>query len=279
MTRYLVIALIAIVFTGCATVDVYQSAFQSPPQKLDGRNDDWAGKMYYDSKAKMLYGISNDTENLYVNIKITDYTVQKKVLVTGLTLWIDTVGKKQENFGITCPVEGEFHKLLRENVKRGEKSHGMKKMDKQAVNHEYKEGFAKMELSGFEPDVNSVTTNKNVSNINMTLRIDSLQIMYYEASIPLNKIFTNPNEYLNDTTKLFSYGVETGSIDVPVTPSSAGGRGSGAGKGGGRGAGGAGKGGGGSRTANSSQRMVEMQEMAQPSKFWVKSARLSPIIK
>lgn len=275
MIRNILIALIVIVFAGCASVTVYTSAYQPTPQKLDGHNDDWTGKMYYDSKAKMVYGMSNDNENLYVNLKIIDQTVQRKVLMTGLTLWIDTLGKKQKHFGVTCPPKIQPGMMKRDGGRRGANDQGKEKIDTEAINQLYAEGFTPMKLAGFGKNVNPITTNINSEGINMTLRLDSMQVMYYEASIPLDKLFNDPNEYLNDTTKVFSYGFETGFISMPVTPSAGRGGGMrGGGAPGGRGGmNGAGKGGG--RTMGSSPRIAEMQEMSQPSKFWVKSTRLS----
>ena len=43
-----------------------------------------------------MYGISNDLNNIYINARVTDQTMQKKILMNGLTFWIDTIGKKKE---------------------------------------------------------------------------------------------------------------------------------------------------------------------------------------
>ena len=90
-------------------------------------------------------------------------------------------------------------------------------------------------------------------------------------------IFEKPEEYLNNSTKYFSYAFETGYLEMPSM--SSGGRADAmSGKGSG------GHGGGGGRGGNrpsgmNSETMAAMQEMSQSSKFHVKKAFLSNIIK
>ena len=50
-----------------------------------------------------IYKLSNDENNLYVMLEIGDEAVKRKVLMLGLTVWIDTTDRKKEKLGIRFP--------------------------------------------------------------------------------------------------------------------------------------------------------------------------------
>lgn len=257
-----IILIVVVLFTSCAKTPIYKSSWQDTTETVDGFVNIDSKKVYYDSNAKMVCWLSNDENTLLVNLKVVDITTQKKIMVTGLTLWVDTVGKKDQTYGLTYPIKTTFRKPMSGEAKPNQQ-HNIK-------------------LTGFNKyEEDYVTSNKTTGGINVVFRLDSLGIMYYEAGIPLNMLFSNPKEYLTDSTKVFSVGFETGSLEIPVAPSSGGSMGGGMSKGGGGsrgGAGGAGGSGGGrgsGGSANMSQKSAEMQAMAQVSKFWIKSVRLS----
>jgi hypothetical protein len=59
-------------------------------------------------KGNLLYFISNDKDNLYLDIKIEDSGVQSKILQEGLTVWFNTDGKLHKNTGIRYPVGAKY---------------------------------------------------------------------------------------------------------------------------------------------------------------------------
>jgi len=253
---------ILIVFaTSCTKTPIYKTSWQSTPEVIDGFDNDEPKGMYYDHKAKMVCWFSNDENNFYVNLKVVDKTTQKKIIVTGLTLWIDTLGKKEKLYGITYPMKTDVKKSIRAGSNLNQQ-HNIK-------------------ISGFDKSGEDIIVNNRTSkNITVACKMDSLGTFFYEAGIPLNMLFSNPAEYLTDTTKMFSIGFETGSLEIPVAPSSGsmrGGmsKGGGGNRGGAGGPGGSGGGRGSGGSGNKSQKSAEMQAMAQASKFWIKNVRLS----
>ena len=97
--------LVLMLFWGCAKTPVYKSTWQQPSFQLDGNDEDWVGQMYYDSESGLMYGISNNQDKMIVKLKIVDQVIQRKIMVTGLTFWIDTLGKKKKQLGLTFPVK------------------------------------------------------------------------------------------------------------------------------------------------------------------------------
>ena len=61
-------------------------------------------RMQYDEKSKLMYFFSNDNERLYIDIVIADRPTMQKVMMYGLTTWINPDGKTKKNSGIRFPL-------------------------------------------------------------------------------------------------------------------------------------------------------------------------------
>jgi len=57
----------------------------------------------YTEKGKFYYYLSNDRDNLYIDLRIFDKDVQRQVIKSGLTVWINTDGKKGKKTGLRYP--------------------------------------------------------------------------------------------------------------------------------------------------------------------------------
>ena len=275
--KQLVILLFAtslIFLGGCANKAIYRSEWQSPQLKVGEFNDHWHAPLQYNSKAQMLYGISNDNQNLYVALQITDKTVQRKILLAGLTFWLDTTAKGKEQLGLNFPVQKSSR--MNRGKTKGQQRNDQKltKAEIKKFNDKYLNGMSEILVIGYDGETESrLGANKNAKGINAILRLDSLQVLYYEVQIPLQMIFDQPDAFLNDSTKYFSYAFETGHFEMPLQ-ASGGMKSKGGGQGGGGGRGGGGRSGGQSSDMNSEMKQ-EMLQMSQPSKFQVKKASLS----
>ena len=125
----LLTAVFLVLAVSCAKHVVYKTSWQEDTIVMDGIDDDWKGKMYYDSKSKMMYGINNDNTNLYVKIKATDPTSLRKIMMGGFTFWMDTVGKNKKMIEIRYPLEGSMAGMMdkkgnRQGQKSGKKDEG-----------------------------------------------------------------------------------------------------------------------------------------------------------
>lgn len=269
--------LVLMLFWGCAKTPVFKSTWQQPSFQLDGNDEDWAGQMYYDNESGIMYGLSNDHEKLYVKLQFSNQILQQKVLKTGLTFWIDTVGKKKKQLGLIFPTKSQPHKSSTSyRTTRME----MKQIDTAIFNTKYREGSQNMILVNyFGNGREDLIDNKNKEGINAILKMDTKEMLYYEAEISLQKIFPDPQKFLNDTTQHFSFGIETGKIEMPASVN--GGDGSqmgvrgGGGRGGGMGGRGGQRGGGTGDPKMDPDKLALMQAMSVESKVWVKKASLS----
>jgi hypothetical protein len=249
------IIVITLIFSfGCST---YEATYQEKALKIDGSSSDWTTTL--DSKnSDLSYGISNDKDNLYIRINIIDQSIQKKIMLGGLTLYIDTTGKKKEKVGITCPVKKALSKMDR-NM--------MKKMQSQ---QEWKrDQLLEIEFFGFKIHNESYFVSQNPYGIEVSIDQDQFRSLYYEMKIPLKSIYDN---YSNLSLKTLSIGIETGNLDMPTPGNRPAGMNSrptgmsGGGKGGGR----AGNKPSGVRPDSSS-----MSNLTSPTKIWIKNIKLA----
>ncbi len=65
-------------------------------------------KYSYYEKGKLYYFLSNDNENLYVDIKTDEPSVQNRILKEGLTIWIDMDNKPVKKMGVRFPIGSEY---------------------------------------------------------------------------------------------------------------------------------------------------------------------------
>lgn len=246
-----------------SSCSVYQSGYQNTPLKIDGSSSDWITTLESE-KSGISHGISNDQENLYIRLNITDQTIQRKILMAGLTLWIDTTGKKKENIGIISPIQKAPSRMDRSAMK------GMNTPPAFDKNQ-----LLEAEFIGFSESIQSYYIDSNPYGLQVSIDVDEFKSMYYEMLVPLATIYS---EYDDLSSKSLSIGFETGTIEMPnreqMSAQMGGSRPSGMGGGrpgmGGGMSGGAPGGMSGNRSDQSS-----MQQLTSPTKFWIKNVQLA----
>src|ERR1700761_5505119 len=75
--------------------------------KIDGKLTEWGPELQaYNKSTKLWYTLANDDQDIYLAIKSTDAANINKILAGGITLTINTAGKKKDKdaFIITYPV-------------------------------------------------------------------------------------------------------------------------------------------------------------------------------
>ena len=255
-----IIIFLSLVFLfGCS---IYEATYEQSPLIIDGLSSDWTTTLDSKNNNGLSYGISNDKENLYIRLNINDLDIQKKIFMAGLTIWIDTTGRKKEILGIQCPIMKESPKM-RTNAMRDRNS-PMQWDNNQLLEAKFT-GFAKSEEIHF--------LYNNPYKVEVSISVDEFKSMYYEMKIPLSIIYNNYSDLLS---KSISIGLETGAIKLPfpsersANMSSAGQGGRGGGKGGGRSGGGKG-----SSQGGGAQNISGFSNLSTPTKVWIKNIQLA----
>jgi hypothetical protein len=74
----------------------------------DGNIDEWKPEKFETDKGTLTaYSIDHDATNLYLVLKVTDQAMQMKMMMQGMSLYLDKNGKKKERTGIQFPVKRE----------------------------------------------------------------------------------------------------------------------------------------------------------------------------
>ncbi len=249
-----------------------QNKLQPPPANItiDGDPKEWGDSLPYYNKDKQInYALANDQDNIYMAIRINDRSQQIRVLRAGLTLSIDTKGRKKETFSITFPVgDQSMDAQIQEPTDLQGKSNDVTQQDRDDLASARLTKLREIRVVGFKDIEGEMITTSNTYGIKTAIDYDKDGNLVYEAAIPL-KFF-----HADDLTKsewAFNFKIngithKGGNPSSPDgdAPASGGGRGMGGGGHGGRGGGRGGRMGGGGNTP------VDRSELSKSVDFWEK---------
>ena len=111
-TLLLSLMVLAVCFAGFSKEKAVESMWVGSSLSIDGSDNDWIGDtLNCEEKCKVDYAFRNDADNLYVLFVLKDPKYQSTIKDTGMTLWINTEGKKKKKYGIhfytkRVPAEG-----------------------------------------------------------------------------------------------------------------------------------------------------------------------------
>ena len=262
----------------------------------------------FDEKKNILYMLSNNRNYLYVNLKVPGADEQKKILMFGLTTWIDPGGKSKKDIGILFPYrmtnrrtrpQGPLPEWADSLLRPQRGQNQGPGMFRQAmfnfneVKHDLVDRSRVIGLMNYSDTADLVLIpSDNLRDIFAWITIDETGLMHCLVAIPFSKIPLN-NAH---PKKGFSIGLETGFINPEGTPQGrpAGGPQGGMGRAGGPPGGGGRRGGSGSGTGRPSavpgggmrpgggmspQQMEEMMRqreiLSTPTKFWIRGVTLA----
>jgi len=99
-----IIAVIMIALLLSCSKTTYKSIWQLTPVNADGFSYEWSIPLRFsDSGSKLNYSITNDSEDLYISLRITEEQTQMKIMNAGFQVGIDTTGKKASQAIIKFP--------------------------------------------------------------------------------------------------------------------------------------------------------------------------------
>ncbi|MDB5117123.1 MAG: hypothetical protein JWQ79_2615 [Mucilaginibacter sp.] len=239
------IAVLTVQLTGAAICNAQTTVNLKPAPAnivIDGNISEWGDSLaYYNNQLQANYMFTNDKDNLYLAIKTNDPVEEAKILSSGVTLSIDTKGKKKSDFSVTFPVPELGNQTFNAAGTAQEKdlAAGLTK-------------FRKIKADGFKDVEYDLVTLQNTYGFKMAISFDEHGAMIYEEAIPLALFHADGlknsewmfNIKINGQEKIAKKEAD-GQDQSSSMGGGRGGRGGGGGGGGGGGRGGAGGGGGG----------------------------------
>lgn len=264
MKKITIFILSLLFFTACS---IYEATYQEKALEIDGSSSDWTTSLDKKGKSDLYYSITNDSENLYVRLNTSNQSIQQKIHMNGLSIWIDTTGKKNKQLGIKCPIN-----RLPQNMNK----RSMSNREQQIVAWD-KNQLMEADFFGFNNEHEQYFVASNPYDVEISISQDEFKSFYYEVKIPFSSMNLN---YVNLCKQTFSMGFIIEAIEMPSSPGmNGGGRPQGGGGGRSQGTGGGQMGGGGPQgmTGGASARpdQSEIQELTAATIIWVKNIQLS----
>jgi hypothetical protein len=133
-------------------------------------------------KSGISYFLSNDNDNLYLELKIEGIDVQNMIIHQGLVLWIDMEGKLRRKLGVRYPI-GSQKKL----------SHSKASQPELATNPDGSPGSPlsmanTIELIGFIGEQVRHFASENPDNFSGSVKYDNNGVLYYKMRLPIAKL-------------------------------------------------------------------------------------------
>jgi hypothetical protein len=166
----------------------------------------------YSEKGKFYYNLSNDRENLYIDLRIFEKEIQRQVLSSGLTVWINMDGKKARKTGLRYPVrmqdqerpdlsgaanqKASVNQSFPQNNQRQGNMQGMQKPRNGMPGGESSSGGRNMQMTGpsrielidLSGSGRTLISSDEVNNFRGSIRFEKDGNMLYNLIIPLSKL-------------------------------------------------------------------------------------------
>lgn len=170
------------------------SRFAALPPVIDGQATEWTDSLHYDPNSKLQYQVLNDGRMVYVRIKAADPIAQAKIVRLGLTVWIDTTGRNQHQFGVRFPLGSQ------NNGRNGAEEAGPRDNpeasvpDRQAARRarmaQAVADMREMELLNYKGNKEPTLTDpQSQLGVKAALTIDAQEDLIYELAVPLRLLF------------------------------------------------------------------------------------------
>jgi hypothetical protein len=158
-------------------------------------------------KSKLYCFLSNDNENIYIDMKVEDQRIQNRILKEGLTIWISMDGKEVKKMGVRFPL--------------GSQNQGDRRKADHSENKSNSDGgdvnlillANTIELKGFTNEVQRHFPSDNHDNFRGSVKFDKAGIFYYELVMPIAKLPVR-NSRGGHGAMPFTLGIEYGSSAV-----------------------------------------------------------------
>jgi len=167
----------------------------------NGKLDEWKTPLRF-AKNRMQYDFSNNEDTLFICVKMADELMNKKVMMNGLNLWIDTSARQKDRMciGITS------NKPKSKEIEIGRNPIDQK-TDSVNLNLKYISEINELNVKGFLSVPNGKLKLKNNYGINFGIATDVFNNLTYEIAIPYSCFIQNKLTSI-DTNKIVSIGFE-----------------------------------------------------------------------
>lgn len=169
--------------------NVAPGAWQATPVTIDGDSKDWPSPYpNYDATANIAYTASNDAYNLYVTMEAGEERTLVKILKQGMTISIDTNGRKDPQFSVNYPLQND-NEPFDVTTAHESRSQMAIKQSENRINRMMQEA-GQFSLDGFGNCNGGFMISQVLPcGVKVKAKIDEYKQFVWEAAIPFKAIF------------------------------------------------------------------------------------------
>ena len=157
--------------------DVQENPAAPSGIRVDGQLAEWdTGRFTTDEDTRLSYQVSNDGRNLYLVLKTSDREKVSKIVARGITLTVNTDGKKKEGPALTYPAS------------RIARPSGSKTADPAEARRESLASAREIRITGLKSIRDGGVSTENEYGIRAAAVLDSAQTYTYELAVPLDQL-------------------------------------------------------------------------------------------
>jgi len=154
---------------------------------IDGINQEWEGSLSVIDDEDIALSVQRDEQFLYLGVLFSGFEAQRQVLMQGMTVWFDTDGGKDEDFGIRFP-KGLMDSGDMRNASRDSRP------DPEEMAQAAEEYLAEADyfmILGPKKEQQTPVEFLDASDVNVRATQEE-GILFYELKIPLNRTEEQP---------------------------------------------------------------------------------------
>lgn len=216
--RWISFLLLVPALSGCSK-NIYDSMrWQSREINIDGQPDEWSIPLqFFDNTTGLNYEVSNNRENLYLAIRVTDRITQQQIISSGLLVEFDTMKTNNYSFAMKFPIRKDARPGIgpgktHDNNFRGIPESGLNKPG--LANEDFDpttfgaipDGFLdEMMLKGFNnlPEKKVIVHTGESNGIDVRMKIDENEVMFCEAVVPFNTFYKDYITFRDTLTVIY----------------------------------------------------------------------------
>ena len=186
----------AFLFLACSRQPMASSAsrFVPAPPVADGLTTEWTDSLRYDPVSKLQYQVLNDGRAVYLRLKVADPTTQAKIVRLGLTVWLDTTGRNQHQFGVHFPLGQLDRSGPAEGRNQQPDNAADSPTDRRAARRERLTrviaNMREMELLNYKGNKEPTLTDaQSQLGVKAALAVDAQEDLIYELAVPLRLLY------------------------------------------------------------------------------------------
>jgi hypothetical protein len=196
---------------GFSKEKIIASSWVTSPLTIDGSNEDWGNEdLNFEKKVDVDFAFRNDAENLYILFIFKDPKYLSSIDATGMTLWLNTEGKKKKNYGLTFikkQVSADAFISILEQQKGT-----LSEEEENNIRANPRYFLHNIKVVGKEIEPASQQTDSEEASAALFRSMRQERMVMYEFAVPLNRVTEQVHGIGTEPGKIVKIGFEWGGL-------------------------------------------------------------------